>query len=80
MGCPRVLAVESPFSREPLGETGYFFTPDGMTASLRDVLGRPDRSAEMRDRARFYDWDKVAEGYARLAKVLPADYPGNEQG
>jgi glycosyltransferase involved in cell wall biosynthesis len=79
MSSPRVLAIESPFSREPLGETGYFFTPDGMSASLRNVLDRPDRSAEMRDRARFYDWDKVAESYARLVKGYPADYPGDEQ-
>lgn len=79
MSSPRVLAIESPFSREPLGETGYFFTPDGMSASLRDVLDRPGRSAEMRERAHFYDWDKVAESYARLAKGYPADYPGDEQ-
>lgn len=75
---PRVLAIESPFSREPLGETGCFFTPEGMTVSLRSVLDRPVRSAEMRDRVRFYDWDKVAASYARLAKGCPADYPGDE--
>jgi hypothetical protein len=80
MSSPRVLAIESPFSREPLGETGYFFTPDGMAASLRDVLDRPGRSAEMRDRARFYDWDEVAKSYARLAKGYPADYLGGEHG
>jgi len=61
MRSPRVLAIGSPLSREPLGETGYYFMPDGMTASLRKVLDRPGRSAEVRDRARSCDWDKVAE-------------------
>jgi hypothetical protein len=44
-GCPRVLAIEEPFSRELLGETGRFFTPDNLAASLRGVLNGPDMSA-----------------------------------
>ena len=72
---PRVLAIEGQFSRELLGETGYFFTPDNMAASLRRVLACPDRSATMRSRARSrYDWDAVAESYVRLAEGQPATY------
>ena len=72
---PRVLAIEGQFSRELLGETGYFFTPDNMATSLRRVLARPDRSATMHSRARArYDWDAVAESYVRLAEGQPATY------
>ena len=71
----RVLAIEGQFSRELLGETGYFFTPDNMAASLRRVLACPDRSATMQSRARArYDWDAVAESYVRLAKGQSATY------
>ena len=61
-GCPRVLAIEGPFSRELLGETGSFFTPENLAASLRGVLNRPDMSAAMKARVRSrYQWDSVGE-------------------
>lgn len=73
---PRVLAIEGPFSRELLGEIGYFFEPAGMAASLRGVLNSPNRAALMRDRVRSrYDWDAVAESYVRLMDGRVADYP-----
>lgn len=73
--CPRVIAIDVPFSREVLGDTGYFFTLDNMTKSLRDVLNYPDRSAAMRNRVRsHYDWEAVAESYMRLVEGRPADY------
>lgn len=75
-GCPRVLAIDGPFSRELLGETGDFFTPDNLAASIRDVLSRPDRAAIMRSRVRArYDWETVVQSYARLAEGAAADYP-----
>lgn len=73
--CPRVLAIDVPFSREVLGNTGYFFTPDNMAASFRSILSRPDKSEAMRDRVRsYYRWDSVAESYMRLAEGQPAAY------
>jgi len=73
--CPRVLAIEGPFSREVLGDEGWYFAPHGLEASLRSVLDRPDRSAAMSQRARSrYDWDSVARSYMRLAEGQPADY------
>jgi glycosyltransferase involved in cell wall biosynthesis len=73
--CPRVLAVDVPFSREVLGDTGYFFEPDEMATSFRSVLSHPDRSAAMRDRVQSrYRWDSVAESYMRLVEGRPADY------
>lgn len=74
--CPRVLAIDVLFSREMLGETGYFFRPDDMAAAFHDVLGRADRSADMRLRVRsVYRWDDVAQSYMRLVEGRPADYP-----
>jgi glycosyltransferase involved in cell wall biosynthesis len=73
--CPRVLAVDLPFSREVLGSTGYFFRLETMTSAFRDVLESPDRSAEMRQMVRSrYRWDEVAESYMRLAEGEPAAY------
>lgn len=75
---PRVLAVEGPFSRELLGETGYFFTLDNMAASFRSILNCPDRSAAMKPRVRsYYQWDSVAESYMRLTEGRPAAYSSN---
>ena len=73
--CPRILAIEGPFSREVLGDAGWFFTPRDPEASLRGILDRPDRSAVMQERARSrYDWDAVARSYVRLAEGQPANY------
>ena len=73
--CPRVIAIDVPFSREVLGNTGRFFTLDNMAESLRDVLNYPDQSAAMQNRVRsHYDWDAVAESYMRLVEGRPADY------
>lgn len=73
--CPRVLAIEGPFSREVLGETGYYFSPESIAASLRGLPALPDRSRDMRTRVRSrYRWDTVAESYARLAEGRPTEY------
>ena len=73
--CPRILAIDVPFSREILGETGYFFLLESMVESFREVLAHPDGSAALRERVRSrYQWDAVAEGYMRLAERLPAGY------
>jgi glycosyltransferase involved in cell wall biosynthesis len=73
--CPRVLAVEGPFSREVLGDTGHFFVPDDMVAVFGDIPGYPDNLAAMRNRVNsYYQWDAVAESYIRLVEGHPADY------
>ncbi len=73
--CPRVLAIEGPFSRELLGEAGHFFTPGDLRASLRTVLESPEQSADMRSRTLArYQWEPVAESYVRLAKGQTAAY------
>ena len=78
--CPRILAIDIAFSREVLGDTGYFFTPANMAASFRSILGRPDRSTAMRDRVQSrYRWDSVAEAYMRLVEGQPAAYSANQR-
>lgn len=73
--CPRVLAIEGPFSREVLGDAGYFFVPEKMAASLGHLSTLPDRSTAMRNRVRSrYRWEAVAESYMRLVDDKPAAY------
>lgn len=65
-----------PFSRELLGETGFFFRPDDLNAALQDLPGRADRAAEMTRRvSSLYRWDDVAQSYMHLVEGRPADYP-----
>jgi glycosyltransferase involved in cell wall biosynthesis len=78
---PRVLAIGVPFSHELLGETGYFFSPGDMAASMRRVVGSPERRGAMLTRVRsLYDWDAVAESYMRLAEGKPAAYSSGAGG
>lgn len=73
--CPRVLAIDVPFSREVLGKKGRFFTSENMVASLRSIPDWLDESEEMRGRVRsLYQWDAVARSYMRLVEDQPADY------
>lgn len=74
--CPRVLAIEGPFSREVLGNTGHFFLPNDIVHPFYDVLDSPDQSAALRKRVQSrYRWDAVAGSYMRLVEGRPATYP-----
>lgn len=74
VSCPRILAIDVPFSREVLGDVGYFFTPDGLVNSFLSTLNSPDQSDAMQTRVRtHYDWGSVARSYMRLAERQPAD-------
>jgi glycosyltransferase involved in cell wall biosynthesis len=73
--CPRVLAIEGPFSREVLGDEGRFFEPKAMVEALRETLSYPDNSAAMRERVRSrYQWTAVARSYINLMEGRPANY------
>ena len=74
--CPRVMAVEGPFSRELLGETGHFFAPGNMAPAFRRVVNRQPNPEDLRDRVQArYRWDEVARVYMRLAEGRTAAYP-----
>ena len=73
-GCPRVLAVDGPFSREVMGDEGLFFTPDGMVNAFRGVLTSQGGTALQRRVRSLYRWDAVAASYVRLMEGKAADY------
>lgn len=73
--CRRVLAIESPFSREVLGETGLFFTPESLPHDFTEVIGSDMRRDQLRKRvSERYSWDAVAEAYRLLANGQQPDY------
>lgn len=73
--CPRIMAVNGPFSREVLGELGLFFDHHDILSSFKSALSLGDQSLPLRQRvSSLYRWDEVAESYVRLAKGGSAAY------
>ncbi|SYZ74693.1 conserved hypothetical protein [Candidatus Zixiibacteriota bacterium] len=73
--CPRVMAIDSEFSHEVLGDSGFYFRPDEMINAFQQSLLLFDRAKEMKVRLNeFYRWDKVAASYLNLAEKKSADY------
>lgn len=73
--CRKVMAIDIPFSREVLGETGLFFKLETLGASMRDLLDMDDRTKVMRERLKSkYRWNEVNASYMRLAQGQPAAY------
>lgn len=70
-------AFDVSFNREVVGEAGTFFANAEDVARLveaaeADVPGQRARGVQLRERARAYDWDLVADGYEDLAFRLAA--------
>ncbi|WP_454301932.1 DUF1972 domain-containing protein [Salana multivorans] len=70
-------AFDVSFNREVLGEAGTFFSDAGDVAGLvtsaeADRARQRERGVLLRERARVYDWDRVADGYEDLARRLAA--------
>ncbi|HOP06994.1 MAG TPA: DUF1972 domain-containing protein [candidate division Zixibacteria bacterium] len=74
--CPRVVAIDIDFSREVLGESGFFFQVHNLAEVLVSAaMDMPDQSEAMRRRiAERYRWDEVARSYMNLALGHPAAY------
>lgn len=73
--CPRVLAIESPFSREALAETGFYFTTDTIANDLRTVLKQAEQRSQLFNRVTsHYSWDAVSEAYYQLARGQNPQY------
>ncbi len=66
--CPRILAVDVSFNREVLGDAGLFFRPGDLPAVFQRALDLPDESAVLKKRARWYDWDAVADAYRNIVE------------
>ncbi len=70
-------AFDVSFNREVVGEAGTFFSNAEDVARLveaaeSNVSGQRARGVQLRERARAYDWDLVADGYEDLAFRLAA--------
>jgi glycosyltransferase involved in cell wall biosynthesis len=71
----RILAIDGPFSREVLGETGSYFTVNNLSNDFNQVLSEPSKRNELKKRVQEkYDWDDVAESYFNLTNNKPAAY------
>ena len=77
--CPRILAIDSLFSEEVLGENGALFDPLDIASGFRRITSVPDQGASMSQRVRErYSWERVAAGYRNLLAGNPAAYDTTE--
>lgn len=73
--CSRVLAIDTEFSREVLAETGSYFKPHAIPASLKEVVKGSDQRSELRKRVtRKYQWNAVANSYMQIAEGAEPSY------
>lgn len=84
--CPRILAIDVPFSRDVLGEYGSFFSMDNLIRAFQNGVILPDQRSEMKKRAQnLYQWDAVADSYMAIVEDHDPTYrpkitKGNENG
>ncbi len=73
--CPRIMAVNTIFSHEVLGDSGVYFEKDNISTCFWESLNLEDQGEYMRDRIRVsYDWKEAAKSYLRLIEGKQADY------
>ncbi len=73
-GAP-TLAYDVAFNRDVLGDAGVYFSRgddvrDAVEDAERDPVGQRARGAQLRERARAYRWDDVADSYEDLCRRL----------
>jgi glycosyltransferase involved in cell wall biosynthesis len=75
-----VLALDTRFNREALGEAGRYFTrdPESVAALVNQVERAPDAVVAMRQRApariaQRYSWERVTDAYERLFDAVVAE-------
>lgn len=79
-GAP-ALAFDVAFNRDVLGDGGVYFSSnadvrDAVERSEQDPSGERARGAELRERARTYRWDDVADSYEELCRRLVSEPAG----
>jgi glycosyltransferase involved in cell wall biosynthesis len=74
--CPRILAIDVPFSREVMDGAGLYFRPEGIAAVFKQAIEQPEQCATFQKRAAWYDWDAVAEAYVAIVEGLTPNYMG----
>jgi glycosyltransferase involved in cell wall biosynthesis len=67
LDCPRILAIDVPFSREVLGTAGQFFREEHISAALIETLDQLPQREQFAQRVKWYDWDEVARCYIAIA-------------
>ncbi|MBD3232572.1 MAG: DUF1972 domain-containing protein [candidate division Zixibacteria bacterium] len=73
--CPRIMAVDTVFSREVMGDSGVYFEKNNISTCFWESLNLDDQSEYMQERIRAkYDWEEVAKSYIRLIEGKPSDY------
>jgi glycosyltransferase involved in cell wall biosynthesis len=73
--CKRVMAIEGPFSREVLGDTGTYFKVDNLKEDFKNIVDLPDMGQMMKERVNDrYNWDEVAKSYMNLTNENLAAY------
>lgn len=73
--CPRILAIDSEFSRELLGDFGIFFDPQRIDVAFRESLDIEDMHGQLSNRVQVnYNWDDVSKSYMAIAEVSNPEY------
>ena len=76
-GATATIAFDCVFSREVVGDTGWFFRdPPSVAVALEEAESDPDlrreRGERLHQRAAAYDWDQVARDYLQLCEDMVA--------
>jgi glycosyltransferase involved in cell wall biosynthesis len=67
--CPRILAIDTEFSREVLGDLGIYFDKMHIVEGLHASASLPSQRKRLAARVRqYYRWDPVADSYMALAE------------
>ncbi len=74
-----VMALDTVFNREALGDTGVYFREAGdLTALIESLEATPEQAQAYRGAAReraraLYDWDRIADQYAGVLQDAAAE-------
>ncbi len=78
--CKRIMAIDSPFSKEVLGKQGCLFGLDNLADLFLESVNLPDQGQLMKDRIdSSYQWDSVADSYLNVINNKQAAYMGNNK-
>lgn len=73
--CERVIAINSPFSLEVLGENGFLFSRENLPFVLKETLSQANQSEVMRKQLRRkYNWNAVSYSYLELSIKREVNY------
>jgi glycosyltransferase involved in cell wall biosynthesis len=73
--CPRILAIDTEFSREMLGTLGTIFTLDTLVKEFSNSINYQDQRNLLYHRVKInYQWEAVAKAYLELVEGRGANY------